>query len=87
MGVRYKYGRNLRVDTKHVLKISNPIEYNLPMFDVNTEYVIARDGIYFVYNNDYHKYVIKDGKFIRNFDNNIWKDTESILLLNNNGQI
>ena len=57
MGVRYKYGRNLRVDTKHVLKISNPIEYNLPMFDVNTEYIIARDGIYFVYNNDYHKYV------------------------------
>jgi hypothetical protein len=40
-----------------VLKISNPIEYNLPMFDVNTEYIIARDGIYFVYNNDYHKYV------------------------------
>ena len=37
--------------------------------------------------NTYHKYVIKDGKFIRNFDNNIWKDTESILLLNNNGQI
>lgn len=57
MGVRYKYGRNLRVDTKHVLKISNPIEYNLPMFDVNTEYIIARNGIYFVYNNDYHKYV------------------------------
>ena len=24
---------------------------------------------------------------VRNFDNNIWKDTESILLLNNNGQI
>ena len=57
MGTRYKYGRNLRVDTKHVFKISNPEEYNLPMFDVNTEYIIAKDYGYFVYRNDYHKYV------------------------------
>ena len=27
------------------------------MFDVNTEYIIAKDNNYFVYNNDYHKYV------------------------------
>jgi hypothetical protein len=56
-GIRYKYGRNLRVDTKHALKITNPEEYNLPMFDVNTEYIVAKDRSYFVYNNDYHKYV------------------------------
>ena len=56
-GIRYKYGRNLRVDTKHALKITNPEEYNLPMFDVNTEYIVAKDKSYFVYNNDYHKYV------------------------------
>ena len=57
MGIRYKYGRNLRVDNKHVLKIKNPLDYNLPMFDVNTEYIIAKDNSYFVYSNDYHKYV------------------------------
>ena len=57
LGIRYKYGRNLRVNNKHVLKISNPLEYNLPMFDINTEYIIAKDSSYFVYNNDYHKYV------------------------------
>ena len=27
------------------------------MFDVNTEYIIAKDNSYFVYSNDYHKYV------------------------------
>ena len=57
MGIRYKYGRNLRVDNKHVFKISNPKNYNLPMFDINTEYIIAKDSGYFVYRNDYHKYV------------------------------
>ena len=56
-GIRYKYGRNLRVDTKHALKITNPEEYNLPMFDVNTEYIVAKDKSYFVYRNEYHKYV------------------------------
>ena len=48
---------NKIVDTKHALRITNPKEYNLPMFDVNTEYIVAKDKSYFVYNNDYHKYV------------------------------
>ena len=39
------------------MKITNPIDYNLPMFDINTEYIIAKDYSYFVYNNDYHKFV------------------------------
>ena len=29
----------------------------LPMLDVNTEYIIAKDLNYFIYNNQYHKYV------------------------------
>ena len=43
--------------SKHIFKIDKPLEYNLPKFDVNTEYVIAKDSSYFVYSNDYHKYV------------------------------
>ena len=27
------------------------------MFDINTEYIIAKDYSYFVYRNDYHKIV------------------------------
>ena len=57
MGIRYKYGRNLRIDTKHAFKIDNPREYKLSMFDINTQYILAKDQGYFVYRNDYHKYV------------------------------
>ena len=56
-GVRYKYGRNLRFEGKNTFKIDRPLDYNLPMFDVNTEYIIAKDNTFFVYNNDYHKFV------------------------------
>tara|TARA_B100000029_G_scaffold514323_1_gene616719 strand:- start:1498 stop:3048 length:1551 start_codon:yes stop_codon:yes gene_type:complete len=56
-GVRYKYGRNLTLDSKKALKIRNPKNYMLPMLDVNTEYIIAKDLNYFIYNNQYHKYV------------------------------
>jgi len=56
-GVRYKYGRNLNVDKKRAFKIKNPKDYKLPTFDVNTEYIIAKDSNYFIYSNQYHKYV------------------------------
>ena len=57
LGLRYKYGRNLTSNENAVFKIKNPIEYKLPMFEINTEYVIAKNDNFFVYNNDYHKYV------------------------------
>ena len=56
-GTRYKYGRNLNIKSKNVLKISNPESYMLPKFDVNTEYLIAEDRSFFVYHNQYHKYI------------------------------
>jgi len=56
-GVRYKYGRNLNVDEKKAFKIKDPSNYMLPSFDVNTEYIVAKDSNYFVYSNQYHKYV------------------------------
>ena len=56
-GVRYKYGRNLKVNKKNIFKIYNPKEYQLPSFDVNTQYIIAKDFNYLIYKNEYHKYV------------------------------
>jgi len=56
-GVRYKYGRNLNVKDKNVLKIKNPEKYKLPMLDVNTQYLISTDNSFFVYSNEYHKYI------------------------------
>ena len=61
-GVRYKYGRNLNIDTKDVFKIENPKEYFLPNFDVNTQYILAKEKKFFVYHNQYNKYtqILKD---------------------------
>ncbi len=56
-GVRYKYGRNLNVDSKKAYKIKKPEDFLLPKFDINTEYLIAKDYSYFIYSNKYHKYV------------------------------
>tara|TARA_Y100000590_G_scaffold145477_1_gene167315 strand:- start:2160 stop:3710 length:1551 start_codon:yes stop_codon:yes gene_type:complete len=56
-GVRYKYGRNLNVKDKNILKIENPEDYKLPMFDVNTQYLISTGDNFFVYSNEYHKYI------------------------------
>ena len=56
-GVRYKYGRNLQANKKNILKIDKPEQYKLPSFGINTQYIIAKDFNYFIYNNDYHKYV------------------------------
>ena len=55
-GVRYKYGRNLNIDDKDVFKIIDPNEYLLPMFDVNTQYIIAKNNKFFVYLNQFNKY-------------------------------
>ena len=55
-GVRYKYGRNLNINEKDVFKIDNPEKYLLPSFDVNTQYIFAKENKFFVYHNQYNKY-------------------------------
>jgi hypothetical protein len=55
--LRYKYGRNLKCDTKHALFIKNPQEYGLPGRGINTNYIIAKEDFYFVYPTNYHQYV------------------------------
>ena len=29
----------------------------LPSMDINTEYIVAKDSNYFIYKNEYHKFV------------------------------
>jgi len=61
-GVRYKYGRNLNINDKDVMKIEQPNQYLLPTFDVNTQYIIAKHNKFFVYSNQFNKYsnLLKD---------------------------
>jgi DNA-binding response OmpR family regulator len=55
--LRYKFGRNLKVDTKQAVFIKSPVEYKLPRGSVTTNYVMAKEDYFFVYPTDYHKYL------------------------------
>ncbi len=55
--LRFKYGRNLKVDDKHAIYIKNAQDYKLPKRGVTINYIIAKEDFYFVYPTDYHKYL------------------------------
>lgn len=55
--LRYKYGRNLKVDDRQAVFVKNPGDYRLPRGSVTTNYALAREDYYFVYPTDYHKYL------------------------------
>jgi DNA-binding response OmpR family regulator len=55
--LRFKYGRNLKVDDKHAVYVKNPLEYKLPKRGVTINYIIAKEDYFFVYPTDYHKYL------------------------------
>lgn len=57
--LRYKFGRNLKVDNHHAMFIKNPLEYKLPKRSVTINYIIAKEDYYFVYPTDYHQYLNK----------------------------
>ncbi len=55
--LRFKFGRNLKVDDKHAIYIKNPSDFKLPKRGVTINYIIAKEDYYFVYPTDYHKYL------------------------------
>ncbi len=55
--LRFKFGRNLKVDDKHALFIKNPGDFKLPKRGVTISYIIAKEDYYFIYPTDYHKYL------------------------------
>ncbi len=55
--LRYKFGRNLKVDDKQAVFIKSPVEYKLPRGSITTNYVMAKEDYYFVYPTEYHKYL------------------------------
>jgi hypothetical protein len=55
--LRYKYGKNLKVDPKHAIIIKDPETYKLPSKGINTNYLIAKEDYYFVYPTNYHYYL------------------------------
>ncbi|MCB0731609.1 MAG: bifunctional response regulator/alkaline phosphatase family protein [Ignavibacteriae bacterium] len=55
--LRFKFGRNLKVDSKQALQINDPAKYKLPKRGVTSSYIIAKEDYYFIYPTDYHKYL------------------------------
>ena len=55
--LRFKFGRNLKVDEKHAIFIKNPLDYKLPKRGLTINCIISKEDFYFVYPTDYHKYL------------------------------
>ncbi len=55
--LRYKFGRNLKVDERQAIFVKNPKDLKLPQRGVTTNYVMAKEDYYFVYPTEYHKYL------------------------------
>ncbi|MCX6144341.1 MAG: response regulator [Ignavibacteriales bacterium] len=55
--LRYKFGRNLKVDERQAVFIKHPSDYKLPRASVTTNYILAKEDYYFVYPTDYNKYL------------------------------
>lgn len=57
VNLRFKFGRNLKVDEKHAIYVKNAEDFKLPKRGVTINYIIAKEDFYFVYPTDYHKYL------------------------------
>ena len=55
--LRYKQGKNLNYKSSDVFEISNPLDYYLPIQNVSSKYIFAKEDMYFVYQNNYNRFV------------------------------
>ncbi|MBK9292612.1 MAG: PglZ domain-containing protein [Bacteroidetes bacterium] len=55
--LRYKYGRNLKYNSREVFEVKDPETIFLPRPNVSTAYVFTRSADFFAYPNNYNYYV------------------------------
>jgi len=55
--LRYKHGRNLNYDPKEVLAFRNPHDAGLPVPNVNSSFIFAKEDGFLCYPNNYNYYV------------------------------
>ncbi len=58
-GIRFKYGQNIKMPDKAGFSIPNPELFLLPNHKSKTNYLIAKSGYFFLYPNQYNKFVNK----------------------------
>jgi CheY-like chemotaxis protein len=55
--LRYKHGRNLNYEPKEVLAFRDPREAGLPVPNVNSAFIFAKEDLFLCYPNNYNHYV------------------------------
>jgi len=55
--LRYKHGRNLNFENKDVLAFRDPRDAGLPVPNVNSSFIFAKEDIFLCYPNNYNYYV------------------------------
>jgi CheY-like chemotaxis protein len=60
--LRYKSGRGMSYQNKDVYAVKNPEDIKLPKQNINSEYLFAKESLFFAYPNNYNHYV----KYYRN---------------------
>ena len=55
--IRYKTGRRLKTDDKHVFMVKDPKSIGLPRINMSSSFAFAKDNYYLVYPNRYHHFV------------------------------
>jgi len=57
LNLRYKTGRSLTYNEKDVFAVNNPEDVKLPSVGINSSYIFAKEDYFFVYPNEFNKYV------------------------------
>ena len=55
--LRYKLGKNMSYDSKHIYEIKEPAKAGLPSPNLSTRYIFATNEAFFAYPNNYNYYV------------------------------
>jgi hypothetical protein len=55
--LRYKHGKNLNYISNDVFEMNDPDEFFLPKQNISSKYIFAKEDMYFVYQNNYNKFV------------------------------
>ena len=55
--LRYKHGKNLNYNSSDVFEVDDPSKFFLPKQNISSKYIFAKEDLYFVYQNNYNKFV------------------------------
>jgi hypothetical protein len=55
--LRYKHGKNMSYEDKHVFAVKDPKDAGLPSQYLNSSYIFAKEDVYLCFQNNYNHFV------------------------------